>query len=187
MALVFQYGSNMSVARLNDVSRLAGDAKPIGVAQTVEPFELMFTVWSKSNACAASDLVPSKMGRSVYGVVYDIPDFLLSRDTAGKHRKSLDAIEGAGTNYVRTTIDLVKTDGSKLCAITYVVKDRKAGLKTSLAYVKHILVGLTEHCIPDEYCHYVRSRIIENNAELEQELFAESRDASKIGCAENPG
>ena len=37
MALVFQYGSNMSVARINDTKRLDGDAKTIGIASTVEP------------------------------------------------------------------------------------------------------------------------------------------------------
>jgi len=178
MALVFQYGSNMSVARLNSADRLAGDARPIGVARTAEPFELVFSVWSKTNNCAAADLVPSKTGRSVYGVVYDIPDFLLSRNTAEEHhRKSLDAIEGEGKNYVRETIDLIKTDGSRFSAITYVVRDRKVGLKTSLAYVRHILVGLKEHGIPDEYCQYVRSRIIDNDGDLEQKLTALSDDA----------
>ena len=34
MTLVFQYGSNMSVARLNSNDRLDGDAKTIGVART---------------------------------------------------------------------------------------------------------------------------------------------------------
>lgn len=178
MALVFQYGSNMSVARLNSEDRLTGNAKPIGVARTAEPFELMFSVWSNTNACAAADLVPSKSGRSVYGVVYDIPDFLLSRNTAKEHyRKSLDAIEGEGTNYIRATIELINADGSRFSAITYIVKDRKTGLKTSLAYVQHILIGLKEHSIPDEYCQYVRSRIVENNSELEQELLAVSDDA----------
>lgn len=105
------------------------------------------------------------------GVVYGIPNFLLARDTAKEHnRKSLDAIEGEGTNYVRTTINLVGIDGSKLNAITYVVKDRKNGLKTSLDYVQHILVGLKEHNIPDGYCKYVRTQIIENNNDLKQEL-----------------
>lgn len=173
MALIFQYGSNMSVARLNSNDRLNGDAKTIGVARTAESFELMFTVWSKTNDCAAADLVPSKIGRSIYGVVYDIPNFLLCRDTAKEHnRKSLDAIEGEGTNYDRTTIELVKTDGSRFSAITYVAKDRKSDLKTTLTYVLHILVGLKEHDIPNEYCQYVQSRIIENNGELRQKLLA---------------
>jgi len=47
MALVFQYGSNMSVARLNSDDRLAGDAKVVCVATTIEPFDLVFSVWSK--------------------------------------------------------------------------------------------------------------------------------------------
>ena len=180
MALVFQYGSNMSLARLNHADRLAGDAKAIGIARTIEPFELEFTVWSKTNACAAANIVPWQTGRSVYGVIYDIPDVLLSRVSAKDHnRKSLDAIEGEGTNYVRKTIELVKTDGLKLNAMTYVAKDRKIDLKTSLSYVQHILDGLKEHDIPEEYRRYVVSKIIENNRELEKEIPAISHDALK--------
>lgn len=178
MALVFQYGSNMSTVRLNGEDRLAGDAQPIYVARTVKPFDLMFTVWSKTNACAAADLVPSKTGRSIYGVVYEIPDFLISRNTAKQHnRNSLDKIEGEGTNYIRTMIDLVKDDGSAVCVITYLVKERRTGLKTSLAYIQHMLLGLKEHNIPNEYGQYVRSRIIENNGDLKCQLSTVTHDA----------
>lgn len=171
MALVFQYGSNMSVARLNGEDRLAGDAKPICVARTIEPYDLMFTVWSESNECAAADLVPGYTGRSIYGVLYEIPDFLLSRDTAKqRNRKSLDAIEGEGANYVRAMIDLVIDNESTVSAITYLVRERRTGLKTSSAYIQHIFHGLKQHSIPEEYCQYVRSRIIENNSTLENEL-----------------
>ena len=178
MALVFQYGSNMSVKRLNGEDRLAGDARPICVAKTAELFQLMFTVWSNTNNCAVADLVPTPEGRSIYGVLYEVSDFLLSRDTAKLHgRKSLDAIEGEGTNYVRSMINLVKDDGSPVSAITYFVKEKKQGLKTSLAYVQHILLGLEEHGILDEYCQYVYARIVENNSALENQLRAVSRDA----------
>lgn len=178
MTLVFQYGSNMSVARLNGEDRLVGDARSIGVVRTVEPFELMFTVWSEKSACAAADLVPRMTGRSIYGVVYEVPDFLLSRDTAKQcNRKSLDAIEGEGTNYVRAMIDLVTDDGSTVSAITYLVRERRIGLKTSLAYVQHILLGLKQHDIPEEYFQYVRSKIIENNSDLESELLAVTYEA----------
>lgn len=178
MALVFQYGSNMSVARLNGEDRLTGDAKPICVAKTIEPFELIFSVWSKSNNCAAADLLPSKTGRNIYGVLYEVPDFLLSRDTAKqKSRKSLDAIEGEGTNYVRATIGLIANDGEKARAITYLVKNRQVNLKTSAAYVGHILAGLREHNMPYEYYQYVRSKIIENNGDLRDALPAFTPDA----------
>jgi len=173
MALVFQYGSNMSGVRLNGEDRLAGDARTICVAKTVERFELVFSVWSQSNNCAAADLLSSKTGRNVYGVLYEVPDFLLSRETARKKgRKSLDAIEGEGTNYIRATIDLITSDGATVRAITYLVKNPQANLKTSPAYAGHILAGLREHNMPKEYCHYVWSRIIENNGELGEALAA---------------
>ena len=173
MALVFQYGSNMSSVRLNGDDRLAGDAKAVCVATTVKLFELVFSVWSKSNNCAAADLLPSDKGRNIYGVLYEVPDFLLSRDTAKEMgRKSLDAIEGAGTNYDRAMIDIVTNDGKTVRAMTYLVKNRQANLKTSAAYVSHILDGLREHEIPEEYCQYVRSKIIENNGDLRDALSA---------------
>lgn len=178
MTLVFQYGSNMSVARLNGDDRLAGDAKLSCVATTVEPFELVFSVWSRSNNCAAADLLPSRAGRNIYGVLYDVPDFLLSRHTAKeKGRKSLDAIEGEGANYVRAMIDVVTNNGATVRAMTYVAKNRQANLKTSAAYVNHILAGLNEHKMPEEYCQYVKSKIIENNGALRDALPVLTPDA----------
>ena len=178
MALVFQYGSNMSVARLNGDDRLAGDATPVCVAMTVEHFELVFSVWSRSNNCAAADLLPSDAGRTVYGVLYEIPDFLLSRETAKERdRKSLDAIEGEGKNYVRSTIEVITNNGATVSAITYVVKNRQTNLKTSAAYVSHILDGLNEHNLPAEYCLYVRAKIVENNGDLVNALPVLTPDA----------
>lgn len=168
MALVFQYGSNMSSLRLNSKERLVGDAKHFAIAKTVELFELAFMVLSKNNKCAATNILPCKGGRNIYGVVYEIPDFLLSRESAKKqNRKSLDCIEGEGTNYIRTTIQLMKADGTELTAITYVAKAPMTGLKTSRGYVQYILDGLKEHEIPNEYRQYVASRIIKNNPELQ--------------------
>ena len=178
MTLVFQYGSNMSVARLNHQDRLAGDAKVSCVAKTVKPFEFAFTVWSKTNDCAAADIVPSEGGRSIFGVVYELPDFLLSRLSAKSHnRKSMDAIEGEGTNYVRQTIELEGSDGSKFNALTYVVKDRKTGIKTSMQYVQHIFDGLREHGIPEEYRRYVESQVTANNPDLAHLLQSSHRGA----------
>lgn len=172
MALVFQYGSNMSMARINSDARLRGDAKLFCVAKTEKRFDFSFTIFSDTNNCASADIVPNENGENIYGVVYEIPDFLLSRDTAEERgRKSLDAIEGAGKNYIRKSIDLIKSDGSKLTATTYFGNDRKPGRKTSLQYVQYIFDGLKEHKMPDEYCSYVRSRIIENNGELSKFLY----------------
>lgn len=171
MALVFQYGSNMCSGRLNSPERLAGDAKVIGVAQSIDLFEFVFTVFSKTNDCAAADIALSESGQSIFGVLYEIPDFLISRESAkALNRRSMDAIEGEGANYVRQVIQLKKNDGSKVEALTYVVKDRKSDIKTSRKYVQHILEGMKEHNIPEEYRRYVVSQVIANNPDLAQEF-----------------
>ena len=82
----------------------------------------------------------------------------------------MDAIEGEGVNYDRRNIEVVTSDGQKRMAVTYVVKNRKTHLKTSLAYVRHILCGLKEHDLPEDYFQYVLSRVIENNSELRPSL-----------------
>jgi hypothetical protein len=54
--------------------------------------------------------------------------------------------------------------------ITYSVRNTQPGLKTSLAYVSHILAGLREHGAPDEYVVYVKNRAIANNPDLATDL-----------------
>lgn len=179
MTIVFQYGSNMCSARLNSVDRLAGDAKVLGVAKTVDLFEFGFTVWSKTNKCAAADIVPCAAGQQIFGVLYEIPDFLISRNSAkASKRKSMDAIEGEGANYTRQEIEVEKLDGSRVNALTYVVKDRKLDIKTSMQYVQHFLNGLKENAIPEDYRRYVVSKVIANNGELEQQIEVVLRDAN---------
>src|SRR5580700_6751212 len=101
VALVFQYGSNCLDSQINSKDRLCGDAQFIDIAETLDDFQLAFDVWSTGRQCAASDIVSSP-GSKVWGVLYDVPDFLIERKTAAaQNRKSLDAIEGEGTNYER--------------------------------------------------------------------------------------
>lgn len=172
MALIFQYGSNMSLARINHDSRLRGDATPVSIVRTSMLFELEFTVWSNTNKCAAANIVRTPTGRSIHGVLYEVPDYLISRETAKKFgRKSLDAIEGEGINYVRQKIELFMKDKSKQYATTYVVKKRNLCIKTDLAYVQHILDGLKENNIPEDYCQYVCEKIIENNPEIKKNIL----------------
>src|SRR5688572_21902663 len=77
-ALIFQYGSNMSTARLNSLDRLQGDARPIGIAYTDENYDLLFDIWSTSNNCAAADIVTGE--KKIWGVVYEIPQWLIRRE-----------------------------------------------------------------------------------------------------------
>lgn len=126
-----------------------------------------FTTWSKGNHCAAADIIPGS-GRQIWGVLYEVPDYLISSETSG-NRKSFDAIEG--NNYQQIPIKLRHPNGSPVAEnmITYVVRNKRSGICTSLEYVRHIIIGL-KHKVPDEYIEYVKSRIISNNPNLEQEI-----------------
>jgi hypothetical protein len=77
MASVFQYGSNCSESQFNSQDRLRGYAKFVTIAETVDDYQLSFDVWSTRRGCAASDIVASP-GDKVWGVVYDVPDFLIA-------------------------------------------------------------------------------------------------------------
>ncbi len=170
MALVFQYGSNTLSSHLNSQDRLRGDARSLGLAYTVGQYDLGFTVYSKGNKCAAADLIRAR-GKKVWGVLYEIPDHLLSRGTAGK-RKSLDAIEDEGNNYRRRKIRVCKGRAPKspMTVWTYTVINKTKGLKTSFKYVQHILRGLHEHHAPSGYIEHVKVRILQNNPALRAQL-----------------
>ncbi len=166
MAYVFQYGSNTLSSRLNSEDRLKGDARSLGVVYTREDFELDFNVFSDNNQCAAADIIPNG-SRKIWGVLYEIPDYLIRRG-ASPGRKSLDAIEGEGNNYRRIGIALRYPDGSPVeeDAITYVVINRQSDCRTSLDYCRFIVAGLREHNISDEYIDYVKGRMVTNNETL---------------------
>ena len=172
MPLVFQFGSNTSVQRLNSAARLNGAAKVIGPAHTKKKYELDFTVWSRSNDCAAADIVPEGT-TLIWGVLYEISEELIYRHLSGE-RKSLDEIEGEGGNYERTEIEVISnTEYNKpISVLTYVVRERKKELKTSVAYASEMLNGLTSNNIPNCYLQYAYKRILLNNKDLRHKLPA---------------
>ena len=166
MTLVFQYGSNCLDSEINSKKRLRGDAKFVDIAETVEDFELAFDVQSAERGCAASDIV-RKPGGKVWGVLYEVPDYLIARETAkARGRKSFDQIEGEGTNYKRETIKVCRPDGEIVPALTYTVKSPKPGLKTNIDYVRHIVSGLREHGVQDEYIAKVKAIAAANNPDI---------------------
>jgi gamma-glutamylcyclotransferase len=161
MILVFQYGSNCLESQINSVDRLCGDARFVGIAQTVEEFRLSFDVWSKGRSCAAANIVPFP-GCKVWGALYELPEYLLDRETAKvRNRKSLDAIEGR--KYRREPITVQLPNGELLTCVTYRVIEPEAGLKTSFEYVAYIVKGLRERGVPTEYIAAVKNLAASNN------------------------
>ena len=170
MAIVFQYGSNAWPDRLNSPDRLRGDAEPVGLARTSAHHELHFEVDSQTNRCAAAN-IRNGGTRSVWGVLYEIPDALLSRQTAGA-RRSLDAIEGEGTNYRRVEIEVVKrgpTDTPQR-VWTYLALAPVSGLRTSFDYVSYIIRGLRKFAAPGSYVAYVKDMAVKNNGDFKDLL-----------------
>jgi cation transport regulator ChaC len=166
MTLVFQYGSNSLDSEINSKERLCGDAHFVDIAETVEDFELAFDVYSTGRDCAASDIV-RKPGSKVWGVLYQVPDRLIARDTAKTcKRKSFDAIEGEGTNYKRETIKVRRPNGETVLALTYTVKCPKPGLRTNIDYVRYIVSGLREHKIAEKYIAEVKAIASANNPDI---------------------
>jgi len=161
MPFVFQYGSNCTSARLNGPNRLKGHAKDLGRAKTVEDFDIAFDVYSQSNGCAASDLVPTPGGEA-WGILYEISDdFIRGRRTDGK--KTLEQIEGP--RYEEKPINVVDQQGNQCGAITFVVReaDRRPGLATSAAYVSWIVYGLRDHGVPEDWIAHVVHVALETN------------------------
>ena len=149
MAKVFQYGSNCDTRRLNASRRLGGAAVPLGRAQTVCNFEIAFAVWSKQNNCAAADLI-QRGNAPAWGVLYEIPEYLISGPRRADGRRTLARIEGL--KYARRPI-LVIAGSQTHMATTFLVRasQRISGKAPSSKYVSHIVKGLRDHRIPEEY------------------------------------
>jgi hypothetical protein len=127
-------------------------------------------VWSEKNKCFASDIRPGR-GRQIWGVLYEVPTFLIDRETAkARGRKSLDAIEG--TRYERRHIVVEKPDSTPIetPVLTYTVAEPGDTEPTSLEYATHILLGLREHEAPADYIAYVKGRIITSNPGLASDI-----------------
>jgi gamma-glutamylcyclotransferase (GGCT)/AIG2-like uncharacterized protein YtfP len=165
MALVFQYGSNCTVGRLNSPKRLNGTAKDLGRAQTVDDLDIAFDVFSQKNACAASDLVRTQ-GRKAWGVLYEMSDDTLKR---------LRRIEGP--RYREESIRVVDKNGEERPAITFVVceEERRQGLATSAAYVSWIVYGLRDHGVPEDWIKHVIDVALQTNTRAGAEAAEQIR------------
>jgi hypothetical protein len=165
----------MSVTRLNAAERLRGEARVVGVARTAERHHLGFTVFSRQNDCAAADMVRDETGRSIWGVVYEIPVDLVYREQQRDGWRCLDVIEGEGKRYRRMAIELLDGSGRPLAGAveTYCVRPEKRvpGLSTNEIYASHIVRGLVEHRAPADYLDYVIERIQDSNPALEESLL----------------
>ena len=175
MPLVFQYGSNCTAARLNGPTRLNGNAKDLGRAQTIEEYDIAFNVPSQTNGCAAADLVDAGgSGHGVWGVLYEIPEDII-RGKRDDGQKTLEQIEGP--RYEEKTIRVRNEAGEEVEATTFVVikNHRDPTLWTSVAYVSFIIYGLRAHGVPEEYIAHVANTAIRTNEQSVETASEQTR------------
>ena len=134
------------------------EAQGVEAAWTDHPFEFTFPVWSRKAERAACGIIPSDTGRHIFGAVYLIPYDLIDRTCARPGRKTLDSIEGEGTNYNRVSILVSGVDtGRSFPATTYLPREQSWKAPTDQEYADYILCGLAEWHAPHDYVAYVKT------------------------------
>lgn len=137
--LYFAYGSNMSIKRLTQPTRVPS-ARKICVG-TLPCHRLIFHKKSKDGS-AKCDAFHSRIdGDSVQGVLFEIPE---------SEKKQLDRAEGLGFGYEEKCIT-VSTETGERKAIIYLATEIDHNLKPYSWYKDHVLIGAKENNLPPDY------------------------------------
>jgi gamma-glutamylcyclotransferase (GGCT)/AIG2-like uncharacterized protein YtfP len=140
--LYFAYGSNLNPTQMS--ARCPGH---IVVGRAFLPgYGLRFRGYGRDWAGAVGTIEPAA-GSTVHGALFELTP---------EHYATLDQYEGydgpgaASNLYDRVEIEVLREDGSKAPALTYVIRPLAEGLP-SQAYRDAIVAGLRHHGLPDDY------------------------------------
>ena len=139
----FAYGSNMSLKRLQ---KRVPSVEPIGVG-ILRCHRLKFHKES-SDGSAKCDIVVSSASDAVWGRLYHIND---------KEKKRLDLAEGLQFGYAQKIVTVESNFCSAVCAVTYYATKKDAKLKPYTWYMKHVLTGAEEACLPEDYIKQIEA------------------------------
>ncbi len=146
--LYFAYGSNMLSERL----RLRiGSVMAVGLA-FLRDRRLVFNKRSKDGSGKAN-LVESP-GDMTWGVLYEMNAQDLDK---------LDKIEGG---YARVTVQVWKTDGNVVEAVTYISDNLTSDARPYKWYKELILSGAREHGLPQDYISLLEKIPIKSDNDL---------------------
>ena len=123
----FAYGSNLNHRQM---SKRCPDSKPRYRANLPD-YKLIFTGWSDNRQGAVASIKPS-VGEEVVGAIYEISENDLN---------SLNRREGYPTYYDRINVIVLKEDGEKLEAKTYIKRDQSEEKQPSPEYLSIIQQG----------------------------------------------
>lgn len=138
--LYFAYGSNMLKRRL---AERTPSATRLGVA-TAEGYRLTFDKVSaqKPGRSGKCNIARTDDGSGlVYGVLYSINT---------SEEAALDAAEGLGKGYEKSTLQ-VRTDSGSKTATVYLATSRDPALQPYHWYKGHVVAGAVENRLPEEY------------------------------------
>ena len=134
----FAYGSNTSLKRLQ---KRVPSAEPKGRA-VLRCHRLAFHKVSRKDGSGKCDIPPASGSDVVWGRLYHIDD---------EEKECLDRYEGLGYGYDDKCVTVELDSGCTVCAITYYATEKDSTLKPYTWYIKHILVGAKEACLPSDY------------------------------------
>lgn len=134
------YGSNLSVDQKVDRTGTIRAAIPC----QLRGHRLAFNKRAASGRGVYANIVPDESAR-VWGVAYLCDEAAI---------RALDRYEGvSGGHYRHERVEVVTDDGRVVQALTYVAGAEHTceGRRPEPAYLKKILDGARQHCLPEEY------------------------------------
>ena len=141
--LYFSYGSNLSTRRMQ--TRIAG-ARPVCTARLLGHRLAFHKIGARDHSAKCDAWYTGQGADAVLGVIYEI-------DPA--QRSVLDRIEGAGAGYEVAVKTLYLDSGEALDAFLYCATRIDAQLRPYDWYREHVLQGMREHALPQQYVHMV--------------------------------
>ncbi len=149
MIWYFAYGSNMNPARLVD-DRLAPKGVALGrrIGGRLDDWQLTFDKIARQPAGSGAGNIILAPGCFVHGTLNEMPDAGLA---------VLDVWEGvAGGHYERRMMPIARADnGETVEAVTYIALKTASGLRTTRAYLGHLLAG--RDLLPQDYWEWLKA------------------------------
>ncbi len=152
----FAYGSNMSLARLQ---QRTPSARRLHAPVRLPGYELRFHKIGRDGSGKCDIIASVAPATVVYGVLFSI----LSRE-----KPHLDAAESLGTGYAELEVTIELQAGARVSAVTYQALQTDPQLRPFDWYRHHVLSGAREAGLPR---HYI--------AELTRVVTTEDPDAAR--------
>ena len=153
--LYFSYGSNMSSRRLKNRVESA-NVISTGI---LEKYKLKFHKISEDGSGKCDAYFTNVLNDKINGVIYSIHE---------KDLDKLDDCEGLDKGYKKENVDIIKANGEKVKAFTYIATNIEKSLLPFSWYKYHVLHGAVENDLPHDYITFIDSFKSEDDEKMER-------------------